>query len=279
MKINNKIRKYGGDLLLHEPLFYYPLGLLRKCKDGRAFHAFCIAPPKSGTHSIIGMLEKNYKAKHEPTSTLLIKLLLEGNTNEKLSFIKIKKVFRARDYILHLEMESSHLLVKFFDIIVKIFDKAKFVILVRDGRSWLDSIINSQLNDRRLGTAKNWEKIYKKYFGNGTLEYSKEEKILHQKDLYPISSYLSYWKLFYEKVSRYRQDKRFMIIKTNQLRFNISNLSQFLNIDSNTIDKNRNHQFKTPKKHHILEKIDSIYLERKINEFCHEINEKLFLED
>jgi len=53
---------------------------LRIIFQKRAFHAFCLGTPKSGTHSIANMF-KGYRASHEPNEVFMINLI---NKNQKV---------------------------------------------------------------------------------------------------------------------------------------------------------------------------------------------------
>lgn len=109
----------------------------------RKFHAYCVGTPKSGTHSIAGLLS-SYKSQHEPAKEQYINsvlLFVGGLINNDV----LRDFTRSIDVELCLEMNSSNLNEFYIDLYVSEFPKAKFILTIRDCYSWLDSYINNQL--------------------------------------------------------------------------------------------------------------------------------------
>lgn len=119
---------------------------------GRKTHVYCIGAAKTGTTSIAQIYNKVYRTAHEPEveqTTGCVMDYLSG----RLSETECAKRLMARDKRLNLEMESSHPLGYFTPLLVSSFPDAKFLVTIRDPRSWIKSRINFHLNK----TPPEWE--------------------------------------------------------------------------------------------------------------------------
>lgn len=110
----------------------------------RAFRAYCVGHAKSGTASMAGLFQGNVRSSHEPERTELLKMiLLEANVSmHRDEFVDY---ICHRDERLGLEFDSSW--VNYFIIghLVYAFPDAKFILLVRDCYTWVESIVNHML--------------------------------------------------------------------------------------------------------------------------------------
>ncbi len=155
----------------------------------RCFHAYCVGTPRSGTHSIVNMLQQNYAAAHEPRSYYAIYHLLKWSTQE-YTRNDIQNILQWRDKKLALDLEAAHYLHHVVDILANSFPKAKFILTVRDPLSWLESEI-----DRNYGTRNKlfWRALEDYRYGRYGHRFTQQDVALEQMGLYPIASYLSYW--------------------------------------------------------------------------------------
>ena len=149
--------------------------IIKSSNCTRRFHAYCVGTPKSGTHSIAGLLS-NYNSQHEPAREEYMNLALLFNRS-KINLHYLAKFIRDIDNNLCLEMNSSNLNELFIDQLVSEFPKAKFILTIRDCYSWIDSYINNQLYWK---VSSCWMQIRNLRFKPELFSHSIHERILEQ---------------------------------------------------------------------------------------------------
>ncbi|SPD72252.1 putative Sulfotransferase domain protein [uncultured Desulfobacterium sp.] len=243
----------------------------------RRFHAFCIDTPKSGTHSIAGLFEQNFRAAHEPQAYFLIKLihdLKNGNIDERA----IARFFRTRDKDLWLDLESSHFNSYFVHILVREFPKARFILTIRDCYSWLDSWFNHQLSRSALKGSSIWKLGRDIYYRPKKVIYTAEEKVLKENGLYPLDGYLSFWREHNARVLHYVPPQRLLVVRTKEIRQSVKKLSNFLNVSAVSLQSKNAHLYKARQKFGLLKLIDRNFLEHKVHLHCRDLMKRFFPE-
>jgi hypothetical protein len=233
----------------------------------RRVHAFCVGPPRSGTHSLAYLLQNALRSEHEPAFKYTIYHMLQWLNNcydEK----DIKSLLLARDKYLQLEFESSHFLIFILDVLVKIFPSAKYVITLRDPCSWLNSEINQNLFPNHFA----WRALEEFRYGKYDFQFPVEEQNLKEKGvLYPVSAYLSFWRDHYDKILRLIPPQSVFYLNIRQINSCLEDLSKFLNIDYNQLNTSFIHSGKNEHKHiNIFEHVDGNYLRSLIQFYCGE---------
>lgn len=247
----------------------------------RPFHAYCIGLPKSGTHSIANIFHGI--SAHEPTWQDLIDIIAKEHVirlrhnNENFFFgDKYKSFLGRRDKKLNLAMESSHLLSPFVPSLIKTFPKSKFILTIRDCYTWLNSIINDQINTESRRLRVYWNKAYDFYFFNEKYKFLPQEAILQSHELYPISAYLHCWKNYNEAIIDSVPKDRLLIVKTQDISQSLEKIFDFLEIDSYPDQEIVPHSYTCKKEHHLLSYLDSDYLENKVKNEAGELMKKYF---
>ena len=241
----------------------------------RRFQAYCVGMPKSGTHSIDGLLGKNYRSLHEPEfeqTWNIILNLYDGKVDEK----QFLDYLRKRDKRLWLELDSSNLNYFFLDQLLQEFQGSKFILTIRDCYSWLASAINHRIS--RKAPVKNTLQKDKLRFGDDVFRYEPEEKILEAYGLPTINSFLSYWKAHNETVIQKVPSDRLLVIRTKEISESADKISQFLGVSPTTLNQEKSHLFKNPKREDILSKVDQSFLQSKVNEYCTDLMSEFFPE-
>ena len=244
------------------------------------FHAFCIGTAKSGTHSLADMLSAKYRASHEPNAVDLI-TLKNLALKKQINNTEIVDYIRFRHKQMRLELESSDFCGYFIKEYVETFPKSKFILTVREPFSFLESIINHQLNTpAEKPSLRKWvlgREINYNYENN--LTFSENDQVLEEYDcLYPIKGYLDYWfKRNNEAITLIPED-RLLILNTFKLKQNSKAIADFLCVPENTIKSEHSHSFKSPKKWDLLSKIDSNYIDELMESTgCLKLSKKLNL--
>ncbi|MGR6034157.1 MAG: sulfotransferase [Candidatus Nitrosoglobus sp.] len=253
--------------------YKYPSRLLFQ---KRAFHAYCVGTPKSGTHSIAEMLS-NYRASHEPNEILIINMI-HDRLHNKLSNDKLNRILRARDVFHWYEMESSHLMGMFAPELSLLFNNAKFILTIRDCISWLDSWFNHQLSRPPLNNDSIYNLGRNNYYSQG-YSYTRYDRFLEGYNLFPIKSYLAFWTRHNSIVLNSIPGDKLLVIKTNEISSSSDKISKFLMIPKKSINIKYSHAYKAKEKYKILRQIDINYLYDTAMEVCGDLNNKYFPEN
>jgi len=266
---NRVIRLLKKPLMIGTHHLMFSISPVRTRLQPRKFQLFCLGLPRTGTASIAGLFQARYRARHEPEDIYTTEKIIDyikGHINERQMISFIKK----RDKCLWLEVESSHFLYFFIDILLNEFEDAKFILLIRDCYSWLNSYINHQLGRPLSIKSTFWKKLRDIYFDN-KFEYSEKEQILSEHGLYTIDGYLSRWKTYNEEILSLVPKGRLMIIRTFEIDRSIENIEKFLDIPINSLDRSKSHFNECLKKFDFLSKIDKKFLKKKFDFYCKDL--------
>ena len=111
-------------------------------------------------------------------------------------------------------------------------DDARFVLLLRDTVSWLDSRIEFAL--RKAPTSVGDESMRARYGRYGE-SFRPGEAALETAGLYPIAAYFRYWTELAEKVMRDVPMDRLCVVRTEDLDVSNERLATFAGVDPSTI--------------------------------------------
>jgi Sulfotransferase domain len=196
------------------------------------------------------------RSAHEPGWQELLPLLPKVRAGE-LSTDRLGPFFVKRHHRLGLEFESSHLLGSFTPHLVEIFPRAQFVLLVRDCRSWIDSMINDQVN-LTPAQVPVWRVAYDAYFDRSNRDFPKQERILKELDLYPLRNYVAYWHSEVKAITSCVPDERLLTLRTEELSSTLPAITNFFGLPADALSAR--HSYKSWRKHDILDRIDPAHI-------------------
>lgn len=238
-------------------------GVLPSGGKGR-FHAYCVGLPRSGTHSIAHMLQQQYAADHEPHAYYAIYHVLKRMTWQ-YNFADIQNILKWRHKKFAFELESAHYLHHVVDVLASSFPDAKFILTIRDPVSWLESEINRNYSTRNKLF---WRELEDYRYGRYQHAFTSHEVALEQLDLYPIASYLSYWKEHSQFVLDMVPQERLLVMNTREICSNPGKLADFLDIDVNTLNLRKSHANKRSKRFKLTDLVNQRYLSQQVDEIC-----------
>ncbi len=228
----------------------------------RAFHAYCAGMAKSGTHSIAGIFG-GHRAAHEPEAAELIDRVLAvaaGRGDDA----DLRRYVRQADRRLRLEMSSSQLNYFVIDHLVEEFPRARFILTVREPRSWLESMINQQLG---RPCPERWRRLRDLRLG-APGGHPEAEQPLAELGLYTLEGYLSYWAAHNRGIVRRVPRDRLLVVDTREIEAAIPRMAEFVGVPAATLDAGAAHAFKTKKRYDVLKRMDRGYIERMLDEHC-----------
>lgn len=229
----------------------------------RTAPVFCVGLPKCGTHSIVDMLSGACRADHEPESEPLLPLLTAVRSSQ-LPVGALRSFFLDRDARLQLDFEANHLLGSFIPHLLDAFPRARFVLLVRDCRQWIDSMINDQLNLRVWDGYQRWQVVYDQYLGGEQKRFTSQENVLRELDLYPLHHYVRYWREEPEAIVRRLASRDLLLLRTEELTMSVRVIADFVGVSATTVAADRSHSYRASRKHEVLAALDPGYVDRVI---------------
>ena len=228
---------------------------LKNRRPPRQVHAFSVGLPKTGTTSIAKMMVCN--SAHEPETHTLLHIH-DRHLAGLMTPIDQARVLRARDSVLWLELESNHMFGLVIDALVLAFPEAKFILTVREPRSWLESQINQHYEQ---GHIEPFRTAYKRMYG-GVPTSTYDEK-LTSKGLYGVSGYLQHWGAQNRKVLASVPNDKLKVVWTHHITEQADEIAEFLGLDS--VEQVNAHRNRRPNKKLILDDlVDPGYLRDQI---------------
>ena len=173
-----------------------------------------------------------------------------------------------RDERLGLEFDSSW--VNYFIIghLVYAFPDAKFILLVRDCYTWVESIVNHMLTREIPADVREFMDWW---FEPQKYPHKNEEQLLKGNSLFSLDCYLNCWRSHVTKVSEVIPPERLLIIRTHEIGDTLDNIAQFLHIPRERLDDDKCHLNKGAKEKQIIPLVDRAFLEDTVARMCNEV--------
>jgi hypothetical protein len=233
----------------------------------RRLHAYCIGNAKSGTHSVAGLFAREYRAAHEPEPEELARAAVAAESG-LLNQPDLARLLRERDARLMLEMDASIFNFFVLDGLVREFPDARFLLLIRDCYSWVDSFVNHQLA-RPTAPQHGWFSPW--WFRPERFRHSDKAGVLSESGLYPLECYLHAWAEHVERSVATVPPERLLVIRTQDLAGSAGRIAGFLGVPPESLDLSRSHEYRADVKFRVLSKIDRDYLEAAVERRCRAI--------
>jgi hypothetical protein len=209
------------------------------------------------------MLDHACRAAHEPEAEALIPMISRAR-NGRIPVGDLRQFLHERDRRLGLDFEASHLLGGFVEHLVDAFPNARFMLLVRELRAWIDSMINNQLNLRSWEGYATWQLVFHQYLERRDRRFPAEESALRELDLYPLSHYIRYWHEEVDRIVDSVPADRLLVLGTEGLADHAQRIAEFVGVSPDHVAVERSHGYKAPAKHNVLDSLDQAYLEQML---------------
>ena len=254
--------------------FFAPLLQFLPAQNNRRFQAYCVGLPRSGTHSLGYMFDPHYVGKHEPAKKVTLSHLLRYLSGAYTDS-QWKALLRCRDRKLGLEMESSHYLHHTVSILAEMYPEAKFIHTVREPFAWLASEMNQNLITAETPM---WRALERARYGRYGFQYAPEEQALAALNgVWPVASYLSYWRDHNELIMKTIPKARLLVLRTHEIKHSIDRIAHFLNVHPETINTSASHSGRNPrKKFDLYAHVDLDFVQEKVDLHCGPLAQQLF---
>lgn len=188
--------------------------MIENQRSARSTKAFCVGQAKAGTGSLACLLAKNYRVAHEPEREQTLKMILRESRGDVC-----EAAFRA--YLLdrgrRLELDYDVAWANQFLVghLLDVFPDAKFIVLIRDSYSWLQSVVGHLISRRdvphEVRTFLPW------WFEPNSHPHTHHDYALQEQGLYSVAAYLSAWNQHVDTCTQVIPPDRRLILRTHKL--------------------------------------------------------------
>jgi hypothetical protein len=231
----------------------------------------CLGNFKTGTVSLHGLLGQQFRGEHEPNAYLFSRTWLK-HTEGYITDEEWINFMIHRNNALKLDYECSGFLTTEASRMAKLFPQTKFVLTIRDPKSWCRSMLRHILKNRHKLGFHYWEPVLQHWFNKQT-EMSKqganntflaegpcfmtnkatamthpihplfpdEESSLEEQKLYPLKGLLNYWQTSNQLAIKTIPSERLLILETKKLSESIEQLESFIGLLPGVLNANKSH--------------------------------------
>jgi hypothetical protein len=226
-----------------------------------AIKAFCVGQAKSGTASLAALLAANHRAAHEPEREQILEMILRESRGD-VAEDAFRTYLLARDERLNLEYDIAWANQFIIGHLLAVFPDARFVILVRDPYTWLQSIcghLASRDIPPDVRTFLNW------WFRPDLYPHTRHDRALQGLGTFSIAAYLNAWKRHVTVCTQSIPLNRRLILRTHELDRSHQQLADFLQIAAGSLDIRNGHVNRGTWSDRIDALVDRSYLVETVN--------------
>ena len=202
-----------------------------------AIKAFCVGQAKSGTASLYCLLAENHRAAHEPEREQILEMILKESRGE-VSASEFRAYLVERDERLNLEHDIAWANQFIIDHLVTAFQDAKFIVLIRDSYTWLQSIVGHLMSREIPPDVRvflDW------WFKPDRYPHTRHDCALQEHGVYSIEGFLRAWNQHVNLCTQVIPADRRLIVKTHELDQSHQRLADFLRIPIDRLDARDGH--------------------------------------
>ena len=210
------------------------------------------------------MLSTNHRAAHEPEREALLEMILRESRREVTS-PEFREFLLERDARLDIEYDISWANQFVIGHLLAVFPATKFIVLVRDAGSWLESIVGYLVS---RDVPPDVRAFLRWWFQPARYPHSRHDRALEARGLFSIAAYLHGWNRHVNLCTRVIPTHRRLILRTHELALSRQRLAAFLQIPEDSIDISNAHLNRAGGSGPMEPQIDRTYLNGMIQAIC-----------
>jgi hypothetical protein len=236
--------------------------------------AFCVGQAKSGTGSLWGVLNQNFRAAHEPERSALFKQVLRRSRGE-ISDCELIGWLRERQWRLGLDIDIAWGNFFLLDQLLAAFPDAKFIVLVRDCYTWLDSIVGHMLTRDIPPDVRSFMEFW---FAATRHLHGAAEQRLRDAGLFSLAAYLKVWREHVETCVGGIPPEQRLLVRTHELSASWDKIALFLGVDDTLLDPDFGHINRSTWSDHVSSLVDTEATESEVSSVCGDAMRRFFPE-
>ncbi|MCA9279069.1 MAG: hypothetical protein H6815_13920 [Phycisphaeraceae bacterium] len=226
--------------------------------------AFCVGQAKSGTSSLAGLLMKHHRAAHEPERAQTLDLILREARGE-LDESAMRVYLLERDQQLGLAFDIAWANQFLVGHLVRFFPDAKFIVLIRDCRSWLQSFVGHLIS---RNVPADVIAFLDYWFRPDEYPVGSEDAKLGELGLYSVRAFLAAWVRHITVCEHEIPDDRKLVVRSHELNTSHDRIASFLEINPDSLDTTQGHRNRSTFDQSIDTIVDSNYVRSVMEELC-----------
>ncbi|HLJ68087.1 MAG TPA: sulfotransferase [Chloroflexota bacterium] len=200
----------------------------------RTFHAYNVSLAKCGTRSMAGIFA-NYRSLHEYLLPSTVRKVARWQRGE-MSDSEFREFIRWRDAYNSLDIDSSSFNCYYVNVLVEEFPDARFVFVMRDCFSWLDSLLNMVFFGASLRPEYMLEDYMQKLLGPAFgVELAQDENEMQARLPAMVEHAMEYWATHNDFVLRHLPPDRSLVLKLDDLAGSRPALASLVGIPADTL--------------------------------------------
>jgi len=229
----------------------------------RALHAYCIGDARSGTTSLAAIFATGFRSAHEPERAPLLRNVLMVDEG-RMSVAELDQYLRDRDECLSLEFDSSWANYFVMERLAALFPEAKFIQLIRDCYTWVESVINRL----SAGVPPDVQDFLGWWFKPERYPYGKGDATLKEMGMYSLECYLTRWKNQVEVPPHVLARDRLLTVRTHEIATSLETIATFLGVPVGALNPGESHRNRSAPSESVLSLVDERYLEDTVTRVC-----------
>jgi hypothetical protein len=183
---------------------------------------------------------------------------------------------RQRDHRYRLEVDVAQFLSPFAGTLATLHPEARFVLLLRDCFSWLDSRVEKIYRDRqRLDSL--WGPWIHALYASADDRHAHEEEVLRTAGLYPVAAYLRAWAAVNDGILRTVPADRLLVVRTEDLSGSIDRVAAFVGVPASKLIATHTNQ--APLRTGVLAEVPPAFIVARARELCSPLMERYWGSD
>jgi Sulfotransferase domain len=183
---------------------------------------------------------------------------------------RVRAELRRRSMRYHLEVDVAGHMAVFAGPLARMYSDARFVLLIRDCFSWLDSVVDQQL--RSLSEGRVRDAYYQAKYLRYDDTFDRAEAPLRDAGLIPIASWFRGWAEANQRVLGAVPPDRLLVVRTEDLDDSVAMLAQFAGVPESTI--RLVHANRNPSPTGLLGAVPASYVVEQARRHCGPIMER-----
>ena len=184
---------------------------------------------------------------------------------DELSADAFREFLLERDTRLNLEYDVSWVNQFVIGHLLYLFPDARYIILIRDSYTWLQSaighLISREMPSEILNFLPWWIKPER-------YPHSRHDRALAERGLYSVAAYLHAWNEHVDRCTRSIPADRRLVLRTHELARSHGRLADFLQIPEDSLDAGNGHQNRSTWPDRIESLVDPSYIDEMVQSIC-----------
>jgi len=240
--------------LLPERADLEPVAVGRRPRQ-RRFRVYNVGIAKTGTQSVAGIFA-NYRSLHEYFFADTVEAI-GRRARGQMSESEFREFIRWRDGVAHLDVDSSSYNSFYVDVLADEFTDAKFIFVIRDCWSWLDSMLNMVLGGGAL--MPDWLTEHcRTILGDAySACLGQDDGELQWRMPRLVQDGLDYWSRANRCVLEALPLERSIVLRTSELSDSLPALAAFVGVEVSTLRNDLRHVHRGQRQYHALRRVDA----------------------